>query len=49
MKFWLKIFPIPQLDVGLNRLISLINRFPGAIPLPRVTADFSFPHHDPMP
>jgi hypothetical protein len=42
MKFWLKIFPIPQLNVGLKRLISLINRFSEAISLPRVTADFYF-------
>lgn len=32
MQFWLKVFPIPELCVGLNRLIAFMNRFPGALP-----------------
>jgi SRSO17 transposase len=42
MKLWLRIFPIPQLDVGLNRLITLMNRFPGAIPKALNQTDFHF-------
>jgi SRSO17 transposase len=30
--FWLRIFPIPELDVGFSRLVAFMNRFPGAIP-----------------
>ncbi len=42
MQFWLKVFPIPELSVGLNRLITFMNRFPGAIPLAHAPADFHF-------
>lgn len=42
MQFWLKVFPIPELFVGLNRLIAFMNRFPGAIPLAHAPADFHF-------
>jgi SRSO17 transposase len=42
MQFWLKVFPIPELSVGLNRLIAFMNRFPGAIPLADASADFHF-------
>ncbi len=31
IKPWLKVFPIPQLTLGLTRLISLMNFFPPAI------------------
>lgn len=40
--FWLKVFPIPELSVGLNWLIALMNRFPGAIPVIEDSADFHF-------
>jgi hypothetical protein len=42
INFWLKIFPIPELDVGFNRLITFINRFPGAIPTANEQTDFHF-------
>lgn len=42
MQFWLQVFPIPELSVGLNRLIAFMNRFPGAIPLAHSPADFHF-------
>lgn len=42
MKSWLKIFPLPQLHAGLNRLIAFLNRFPGAIPPPITHTDFHF-------
>ena len=42
MKSWLNIFPLPQLHAGLNRLIAFMNRFPEAIPPPRLQADFHF-------
>ncbi len=42
MKSWLKIFPVPQLHTGLNRLIAFMNRFPGAIPPPSTHTDFHF-------
>jgi len=42
LKFWLKIFPIAQLALGLNRLMTLINRFPGAIPNTHVQTVFHF-------
>lgn len=42
MKIWLKIFPIPELNVGFNRLIGFMNRFPGAIPTANKQTDFHF-------
>ncbi len=42
MKIWLKIFPIPELDVGFNRLIAFLNRFRGAIPTALEQTDFHF-------
>ena len=42
IKFWLKIFPIPGLDVGFHRLIALMNRFRGAIPTAIKPTDFHF-------
>jgi SRSO17 transposase len=42
LKFWLKIFPIAQLALGLNRLMTLINRFPGAIPNTHAQTVFHF-------
>lgn len=42
MQFLLKVFPIPELFVGLNRLITFMNRFPGAILLAHAPADFHF-------
>jgi hypothetical protein len=33
IKPWLKIFPIPALSVGFERLIGLMNLFSGAVPL----------------
>jgi SRSO17 transposase len=42
MKIWLKIFPIPELDVGFSRLIAFMNRFPGAIPSAIEQTDFHF-------
>jgi hypothetical protein len=42
MQFWLQVFPIAELSVGLNRLIAFMNRFPGAIPLAHSPADFHF-------
>ncbi|MEQ8466995.1 IS701 family transposase [Coleofasciculus sp. E1-EBD-02] len=42
LKFWLNIFPIPYLDVGLNRLINWMNRFPGAVPEANASTDFHF-------
>jgi len=42
MKIWLKIFPIPELDVGFSRLIAFMNRFPGAIPSAVEQTDFHF-------
>jgi hypothetical protein len=40
MQFWLKVFPLPELSVGFNRLITFMNRFPGAIPVIEDGADF---------
>jgi SRSO17 transposase len=42
INFWLKIFPIPELDVGFHRLISFMNRFRGAIPTALEQTDFRF-------
>ncbi|MEQ9001668.1 MAG: IS701 family transposase [Coleofasciculus sp. B1-GNL1-01] len=42
LRFWLNIFPIPYLDVGLNRLITWMNRFPGAVPEANASIDFHF-------
>ena len=42
INFWLKIFPIPDLDAGFHRLIALMNRFPGAIPKADAQTDFHF-------
>jgi len=42
IKFWLKIFPIPELDVGFNRLMVFMNRFPGAIPTAQAPPVFHF-------
>ena len=42
MKFWLKVLPLPHLELGLSRLIALMNRFPGAIPKACVQTDFHF-------
>jgi hypothetical protein len=42
MKIWLKIFPIPELDLGFSRLIAFMNRFPGAIPSAIEPTDFHF-------
>jgi SRSO17 transposase len=42
MKSWLKIFPLPQLHLGFNQLIAFMNRFPGALPPPRLPTDFHF-------
>ena len=42
MQFWLKVFPLPELSVGFNRLITFMNRFPGAIPVIEDGADFHF-------
>ena len=42
MKIWLKIFPIPELDVGFNRLIAFMNRFRGAVPTAVEQTDFHF-------
>ncbi len=36
LQSWLKIFPLPQLHTGLNQLIAFMNRFPGALPPPRI-------------
>lgn len=33
IKPWLKVFPIPALSVGFERLIRLMNLFNGAVPL----------------
>jgi hypothetical protein len=40
MQFWLKVFPLPELSVGFNRLITFMNRFPRAIPVIEDGADF---------
>lgn len=42
INFWLKIFPIPELDVGFHRLIAFMNRFPGAIPTALAQTDVHF-------
>ncbi|HEY9613171.1 IS701 family transposase [Allocoleopsis sp.] len=42
MKFWLKILPIPHLELGLSRLMAFMNRFPGAIPKAPGKTDFHF-------
>jgi len=42
IKVWLNIFPIPYLDVALNRLINWMNCFPGAVPLAKASTDFHF-------
>lgn len=42
LKFWLRIFPIAQLALGLHRLMTLINRFPGAIPKTHAQTVFHF-------
>lgn len=42
MKIWLKIFLIPELDVGFIRLIAFMNRFRGAIPTALDPTDFHF-------
>jgi hypothetical protein len=42
MQFWLKVFFIPELFVGFNRLITFMNRFPGAIPVIEDHPDFHF-------
>jgi hypothetical protein len=42
MKIWLKIFPIPELNVGFNRLIAFMNRFNAAVPTANQQADFHF-------
>jgi SRSO17 transposase len=42
IKFWLKIFPIPGLDVGFHRLIAFMNRLAGAIPKASAQTDFHF-------
>jgi hypothetical protein len=42
MKIWLKIFSIPELNVGFNRLIGFMNQFPHAIPTANKQTDFHF-------
>lgn len=42
IKPWLKVFPIPLLEMGFNRLISFMNRFSEAIPSTPELADFHF-------
>ncbi|MEG4006459.1 hypothetical protein QUA41_09650 [Microcoleus sp. Pol11C1] len=42
MQFWLKVFLLPELSVGFNRLITFMNRFPAAIPVIEDEPDFHF-------
>jgi hypothetical protein len=39
---WLMVFPIPQLSLGFSQLITLMNQFNGAVPIPPVMEEFLF-------
>lgn len=42
IKPWLKVFPISHLSLGFSRLIALMNRFRGTVPITGADEDFQF-------